>query len=181
MKKTFWYRFTCVMLTGVFISISLSIFSKRFTIAIAQQECLPYRVFIVDKWVRPAKGDFALASGEHVPGYGRKVKMVKIVACEPGGKIEVKEADNRTPRIILVNGKEGTYTPKREVKLLCNGGIVLTAFERGSRGQLLPQLPVGQKIIDGYFLMGTHEASYDSRYFGGIPGDDILGRAYPLF
>lgn len=63
-----------------------------------------------------------------------------------------------------------------------NGEAVAQRFERDSKGRLLPVWSVCQRLKEReYFLLADAKDSFDSRYFGAVSGDHIIGRLEPLW
>jgi len=168
-----------VLITGIFMALTLNIISKYYTIAFAQQECTPHKVFFIEKGKIPYRGEYVYFKGTHVPFYGEEIKLVKLLVATPYEDIIVERAKKPETRKLNIKGIEKEYTVKSYVKVPYKA-MVLPAFEKGSSGKPLPQLPEGLITLKGYFVIGTHEGSYDSRYFGGIPEGDILGKAHPI-
>ena len=176
---TFKEKLYIILFSGIFLALILSFISKHYTIAFAQQECLPYKVFFIEKGKMPYRGEYVYFKGTHVPFYGEKIRLVKLLAATPYEDIIVERAKKPETRKVTIKGIEREYTVKSYVKVSYKA-MKLPAFEKGSTGKTLPQLPEGLITLKGYFVIGTHEGSYDSRYFGAIPEGDILGKAHPI-
>lgn len=90
---------------------------------------------------------------------GRRELATKVVRCEPGDSLRVTDA--------------------REY--FCEGEFLGRAFEKDSRGTVLPWFRWSGTVPEGkLFVMGQHERSFDGRYFGFIDEKKVIGRAYPL-
>jgi conjugal transfer pilin signal peptidase TrbI len=85
--------------------------------------------------------------------------MVKILTAMPGDAVEVNEWQ------IIINGK-----PVGE-------GLPLA-----KELHLPEQHFYGKSVLeDGhYWFMGRSPLSFDSRYWGAVEDEQIIGRAYPL-
>ena len=133
---------------------------------IGEPACMPSLVYV---W-RPEKSGFKPAIGEYViarmPNSGFSVgaregdRIVKKVAAGPGDKVLIQGTelwinDKHADRLWLANSLEGKKAGDFDTRL---------------------ELEDGQ-----YFLMGTTKESFDSRYWGIVQSESIIGRALPLF
>lgn len=129
--------------------------------------CVPYSVFIVDltqKQVR--RGDYvAFISQQMEPFYKNGTRGLKIVAAEPGDHFVVDD------RGVSVNGKY--WGPLVHVQ---RGGKLWELGHRAAEYARNESVPAGKLAV-----LGTYERSYDSRYWGYIATQQVLGRAIPLF
>ena len=87
-------------------------------------------------------------------------RIVKKVAAGPGDKVLIQGTelwinDKHADRLWLANSLEGKKAGDFDTRL---------------------ELEEGQ-----YFLMGTTKESFDSRYWGIVQSESIIGRALPLF
>ena len=85
----------------------------------------------------------------------------------------------------IVAGKSGDYLKIQGRTYLINNYQV-TAKERGLTGndlkQFLPVKNMNNIIPDNnYFVIGSSKHSYDSRYFGFITKEQIIGKAWRIF
>ena len=63
-----------------------------------------------------------------------------------------------------------------------NGVLVARREAADSRGRNLPHWNGCRRLLgDRYLLLNDHPRSFDGRYFGPTGGDDILGKAVPLW
>lgn len=87
--------------------------------------------------------------------------FAKYVAGVEGDKIVVKDG------WISVNGKKW-------------GELKLVALKKlaGPVSRYDKEFVVGR---DELLMLGTHEKSYDGRYWGVVHKEEIIGRAYPIF
>jgi len=178
---TFKRKLFFVIYVGLSVALLLSIVSRYYVIAFARQECLPYKMFFIKRNVPVTKGDFVYFRGTNVPGYREKIRLVKILAGIPGETVTVKKEKDYKTQQLEINGKKRRYTIVGYVSIPYKD-MELPLFEKDSKGEPLPKvLPDGASKLEGYFVIGTHPGSYDSRYFGTIPKEDILGKAYPIF
>lgn len=166
--------------TSVVAILGFSAFSQRFEILIDPQvmKCLPdYTVYLVDRHNRtPIRGKpFAFkAAGIDVHlqvddkrldpirrYYRNGAKLLKIMDGLPGDSLTITE------NTIKVNGAATGVA-----------GLLLSRTL-----QKPPSMYERHEVIppDHYFFAGRTFDSFDSRYWGNVNGDQIIGRAYPLF
>ena len=145
---------------------------------------VPFTTWHIATWAEPGRGDVVVF---FAPTDG--TRMVKRVVGTPGDTVAL--VDNR----LYVNGERATYGPPdpRVVAQMASrpgaggGGSIRTetlggrsnpvmalpGFRRGSRDFGPVTVPPGQ-----YFLMGDNrDNSLDSRYYGFVERDRIVGRA----
>jgi len=139
--------------------------AQRYSIAIAPQEqlCLPpYRIWIIDKSDRkPVRGDiFAFKSQGLGPIFEDGTSIVKVLEGLPGDKVNVS-LDQTT----------------------VNGRVVGTGLEVATDRGIDPSRYVREGMIEQgrYWFFGKTSDSFDSRYWGSVQGDQIIGKAYPLW
>ena len=65
--------------------------------------------------------------------------------------------------------------------ITCNGKVISKTLNKARNGDSLQPLSFTGVIPEGYyFIQGTHERSYDSRYFGLIHVSEISKKVIPL-
>lgn len=85
--------------------------------------------------------------------------LLKKVVCGPRQRLEVKGRD-----------------------FFCDGKYLGRAKEKSKKGLPVEPFSWEGEIPEGkFFVMGEHEDSYDSRYFGFIDSRAVVARAVPLF
>lgn len=166
------------------LAIALHLFTSRYTIAIAHQECLPERVWLIDKTVKPAnRGEYIAFIGRNIPRFTDATKLTKIIAGVPGDTIVVKPASGEHE--LTINGMKRLTKVKAEVSVVAKGTLKrFIVYETGSDGRPLPfyyqygsyTIPKGH-----YFVAGKAPYSYDSRYWGVISENNVIGKAYPIY
>lgn len=167
-KKQSWSRFfTKLVLICAPIFIACYVFFSRYSFAYepAIVRCLPeYSFFIVDHMDRsPARNAlFAFQSKDLRPMFPLDQKMIKIMKGMPGDNIEINAFDQ-----IFING-----TPDSQ-------GLMWAKTKLGRE----PASFRGKVTLKSneYWMLGTAAVSFDSRYWGSIGAERIIGRAYPLF
>lgn len=113
--------------------------------------------FWVTKGVLPTKvGEYIAFDPPANPYYSQS--FVKIIGGVAGDQINVKGDTHEV------------------------NGINLTVLTKTKKGDPLYPGPVGLIPEGQYFVYGTHERSYDSRYqkIGLIPQEKVIGRAFPI-
>lgn len=89
---------------------------------------------------------------------------------------------NKTPVLKTISAVSGDEICIYSVSVLINGDPVATVQKTDSLGRLMPVKQGCYQLQPGeYFLLSTAiENSFDSRYFGPVDEDLILGVATPL-
>ena len=144
---------------------------------------VPYTSWRVATWDDPGRGEIVVLLS---PNDGKR--LVKRVIGLPGDAVAMR--DNR----LIVNDRPITYT-RLEPAALANdlaamAGRVLAVEELGQAAHPVMITPgsaaprtFGTITIpdDCYFVMGDNrDESLDSRYFGFVPRDHIIGRAFAV-
>lgn len=133
--------------------------SQDHFILINQTQSLPNWVFVVDKGVRPARGDMVAFVPGPNPYYPEALPFVKIVRGLPGDEVSIEGVE------IAVNGER-----LGAIKSLTGANPNVTAMDPGT-------IPEGQ-----FFVWSPSPDSFDSRYkeIGYVENTRIIGRARPL-
>lgn len=130
-----------------------------FTIGFNVTDSIPKKIFLIIKGTEPDIGDY-VAFRFHGSTYYH------------GGKTFIK----------ILAGKEGDEIETNNKKILLNHKQVAVAKDKDSTGREIDSLHYKGKIPQGtIFVLGISENSYDSRYFGFIDKEQIIGRAIALF
>jgi len=142
---------------------------------------VPFTTWHLARWGDPQRGDVVVFYSPHD---GRR--LVKRVVGLPGDTIELRNNG------LLVNGVPVAYRPVADISLRD-----LTPADRADHVFALEQLPGRSHFVAGhpaapalrnfgpqrvppgsYFMMGDNrDDSFDSRYFGPVERDRIVGRA----
>ena len=146
---------------------------------------VPFTTWHLAEWSAPARGDVVVF---YAPGSGKR--MVKRVMGLPGDTIELRR--NK----LFINNNPVEYAPFDAANQIADGltdpGPHLYARERTggedhpimlqpARGSRLRTMPAIQIPEGHFFMMGDNrDNSGDSRVFGFVPREQILGRAVGL-
>lgn len=162
-----WGRFTvklvvlvCVMSAGAWAFMD----RYRFGMDPQEEKCIPGVTFyLIDRKDRtPVKNKTFVFRAEGIePIFPDGTQMVKYIRGTPGDTVEV-----RADETVVINGVQVGQGLSQSEKL----GVSHDQF-------------VGQGTIakDEYWFMGTSDLSFDSRYWGTVQKEQIVGRAYPIF
>lgn len=165
-RKESWSRFSAK--AGVFLALLglVALFFSRYTIAYDPQDvrCLPdHSVYLIDKKDRRMVRDglYAFEGKGLTPLFEDGQQMIKRLKGLPGDNVEIDTLES-----IIIN----THVVTRGLSLLEKLDKPIASFV--GKGQL------GQ---GNYWFMGETDDSFDSRYWGTVTDEQIIGRAYPLF
>lgn len=141
----------------------------------------PYTTFHLGKWRDPKRGDIVVFNSPT-----ESKCLVKRVIGVPGDRLEMKD------NVLYVNGQASQYTPlvqKQFENVSTLQGFDYQFAEENLAGVKHPvmfmQYQRSLRSFDAvvvpeekYFMMGDNrDNSQDSRYFGFVDRDNILGRA----
>lgn len=162
-----WPRFLIKALLVIVLIVGLgAAFSSRYRIGIDSQviKCIPGKTFyLVDLKDKGLERDsiYAFRAYGVEPFFDDGRPMVKYMRGEPGDTVRID-----SDQTIYVNGKRHGW------------GLYLA--EKLDQPQ---EAFMGEAVLekDQYWFMGLSDLSFDSRYWGAVNSDQIMGRAYPLF
>lgn len=141
---------------GILAAACVTLAASRYRVGIDSQEkgCLDEKIFLIDTWNKsPARHDlFAFRARDLEPLIHNGRTLVKRAAGVPGDSILINE------RGVYVNGTAAASKPEAE-----RFGLSEDAF--------YSQIDSAH----GYFALGNNSDSLDSRYFGEIENEDIIG------
>lgn len=177
MKKKKW------LIVSITVSLMLLALHPFYEIRYSdpQMECFPYRIWFVDKTSKnPAIGDFVMfkTKAPYIPDTKRWIK--KVFAAE-GGKVEVVPATNNEMGTIIKSGMERKLPIRAYVTVAqAQNKETFVAFAADSIGRELAVIQAQTIPQDHYFMYSPVPRSYDSRYWGLVKKNEIIGKAYPI-
>lgn len=146
---------------------------------------VPLTDTIVAHLGEPQRGDVVTFSS---PKDG--TRLIKRLVALPGDVVEMRD------KIVIINGRPATYTPIAKVTERVAEGVEISALrldETGGAGEHIVQwfgLPEGRANDsfgpmtippDHYLMLGDNrDNSLDSRYFGLVPRELLIGRAVAI-
>lgn len=166
-RKEPWGRFGVkagALLLG--IAVAGGYLMERYRLGVDSQieKCLPgYTFFLVDTWDKDLVRDriYSFRARGMLPFFPDGTRMVKILRGLPGDAVEIDQGS-----VVRVNGQEIAR------------GLPLVA----QLGAQAAQFMGATTLTEGrYWFMGENPVSFDSRYWGAVHQEQIIGRAYPLF
>lgn len=149
---------------AVLVASGLSWFTKHYLIGVDDHKlrCLPYTMYLIQKGTPHTvqRGDYLSFVNEKMDRfYPHGYPFVKLVRGIPGDKVEIKND------VLFINGNKIERLFLHD-KLKVPAGTFDTVYTLQPRQ---------------YFVMGTFPRAYDSRYWGPISEEKIIGKARPLF
>lgn len=155
-------KIVLIVSTGVFFfiigSMAIRELSRHFGLGIIVTKSLDKSYFVYSKaWeTKIAKGEIIYFDFPFdTPYYKKDSKFGKIVMCEAGDTLKTDGLD-----------------------YYCNGQFLGTARTTDSKGNVVSNFKFDGIIpSDNYFVMGTHDRSFDSRYWGFVEKSRIRGIA----
>ena len=172
-KNTWPIEGVIYLLFGVFVFIlthnALVFFNQHYLMGYNQTPSLPGHFFLVEKDKRNH-----LKRGDYVSFYTRD-----LMPYYPKGSRFVKKIVGIGRDFISRNGRVFTIC-KKENPGQC---IKTEALKTDSKGNPAPRfIPEGREIpLDCYFVLGDHPRSFDSRYWGYVCGEEVIGKAVKVF
>ena len=164
-----WDRFALQALAALTLILVLgSLLCGRFRLGIDDQQALclpPYRWYLIDTWARqPEVGQLvAFAATEAMAPYFRVGQtVIKRVVGVAGDRIAVDAEGTAINGSRLVNSDPALAGTLKQP---------IGAFAR--EHDLVPD--------DHLWVMGDTRDSFDGRYWGALPIEQVQGRAYALF
>jgi conjugal transfer pilin signal peptidase TrbI len=166
-KKESWGRFTIKMaLTTALIIGSGAMFFSRFTFAYDPQQVISikgYSFYLIDRGDKGMeKGKLYAFHPKVIPGiYTPEHRLVKYLRGVPSDRVEINL--------------------KEQVKV--NDEVVAVGLVHADKIGRPRSSFVGKGTLgpNAYWFMGDAPLSFDSRYWGTVTKEQIIGRSYPLF
>lgn len=165
-KKQSWKRFGLKAGLFLFFLACAVLFFNRFTFAFDSQEdrSLPESiVFLIDKKDKTLeRGKIYAFSTQALKGvFNKDNNVVKVLQGMPGDSVEVDSQDR-----VLINGN------------VIAEGLPLAELLQKPKTQFHGK---GKIQENNYWFMGKSKTSFDSRYWGTVKNEQIIGRAYHVF
>ncbi len=153
MKKLF--------IAGLIFSLSFGYIYDRLPnrLEISLDKSLPYHVWWAYRCDGIKKGDYVEFKVDWDDKYFKGAYLIKKVACDEGEILETRGRD-----------------------YYCNTDYLGEAVDRDGKGNPVSNFYFYNIIPYGkMFVMGTHQRSYDSRYFGLIDKSKVIRCLKPLY
>lgn len=149
--------------TGLKIIIAimgLIVFLQFFvTIGINITDSIPQKVFLIIKGISPSKGDFVAFRFQGSRYYKKGKTFIKILVGKECDRVETIGRQVILNKLLIAIAKDKDLEGNRIEPFKYKGVI-----------------PPGKMLV-----LGISKDSYDSRYFGFIDKEQIIGRAIALF
>lgn len=166
-KQESWQRFALkasLMLSVLFIAGAA--FASRYRIGYDPQvlSCIPeFNVYLLDLKDRSLERGalFAFKAERMEPVWEEGTRMVKYLYGMPGDRVEIDRYER-----VFINGEN-----------VATGLFV--AHKVGKRKKDF--MGKGELAEDSYWFFGSSPTSFDSRYWGHVHSDQVIGRVYPIF
>ena len=127
-----------------------------------EQRSLAATVYLVDRYAEDfERGDYAAFTAGDLDPKARWGRIfVKQIAAGPGDTVRVADG------VVTVRGTDkGTLEHGLEAF-----DAPASAYARNG--------PIGAQQ---YWMMGSTAVSFDSRYFGAVPAENMIGKVYPVY
>lgn len=162
----YWEQSKGIVILLLLVAASTTYFISRYTFAVngAISDCLKTKLFLVDTWSKDVKRGQLAAFYMEKPNklFDTGLKWIKLVAAEGGDTVEVTY-DN-----LVVNGNE-----EHQINLWYSlSELNMNMSDIQAHVQVDPE---------HFFMVGETPTSYDSRYWGTVEKQHIIGRAYAIF
>jgi len=142
------------------------IFKKYYQIGINESNSINGTAFLINKNnidIFDKEYLVFLYDARNYHNYKRGKKFIKKVVCKPGDKLSFKNMHHY-------------------YNYFCNDKFIAKAYKRDSKNKLLQHNTfIGKIPKDNYFVVGSHDKSFDSRYWGFVNKNQIIGGARKLW
>lgn len=162
-----------LFLTAAFAIAIVCFCVSQYSLYFNVSDSIPKGLYILDKRM-PKKNDYALfcLRGEFTE-LAKERKYLSNGVCNGlapiGKRVVAKEGD-----FIKIN-RFGTYVQNERLKRSA-------PLQFDSKGNIMPQRYLSKVLKEGeYLLIAKKIYSFDSRYFGIVTKNDILGTIRPVF
>ena len=186
------YILWSIVFTLVFFT-AFHYISTHWMFAITRKEhtCLPYKYWIIEKGIMPGKGDYIAFKSYGVPYFADGVRWVKVIAGTQGDRIitvkvpqDPQDERDKYRETVMVNDMPMSLRIQGYVYLYpdskAQAAEVFRVFETDTKRRAVPMaesqiIPAGK-----YFVTSPAQRSFDSRYWGLVNKEWVIGRAYPI-
>lgn len=188
-KKEFKKHALIIFVVAVLTIIGMELVTARYGLYVTRkdQDCLGYAFMWVKNEIVPHDyRKYVSFYSRGVPQFQDGITTVKVIAGLPGDKVEVNvytEPEREESKFTYQ--KRGEHIIARmqgKVRLSRRDGSVMefSVQEKDSLGRPLP-ITSDMVIPEGkYFVVGAVERSFDSRYWGLIDENQVIGEAFPM-
>ncbi|MEW6657365.1 MAG: S26 family signal peptidase [Thermodesulfobacteriota bacterium] len=166
-RNQFWLLFAAkgLLVVTLIIAAEMWIASRYHIGLVANIPCLPARMYLYrfTSSEQFGRGDQMVfkTDSRHFPRFQVGTRFLKTVQCLPGEEVDIDSACH-----VRCTGPDGpVYDSKLEDGVLQILGRSCT--ELASRYRIPP---------DNYFVVGTFPHSYDSRYWGLVKPEQVVGK-----
>lgn len=175
---------------AAFIALSFQLISDRYGFYVVREDhmCLPYKYLYVKKGVMPENyGELISFKSSGIQNFADGVTFTKVLTGLPGDRIKrqiFSEEERRKHTLHFEkNGEPVTLRLQGRVHLYRKGGrgpVTYDVIEKDSLGRSLPM--VEEMVIPegNYFVAGKEDRTFDSRYWGLINEEQVIGQAFPF-
>jgi len=150
----------------ILIGLLINTAAARYRIGVGFSQSLPFDFYLIKLGEMPRKNDYvAFIMDKPNPYYKPGIQFGKRVSGISGDVLTVKGRDYYINGMFVASAMT-TDTKKRPV-----GQFLPTLDEHGNT-----VIPEGR-----FFVLTDHPMSYDSRYWGYLEKEKILGKMIPIF
>jgi type IV secretory pathway protease TraF len=144
------------MIRQVLISIVAVILFTSLHMGRNTSDSVPFKWYLYGRYAKHTVGDYIVFKAEADPLeiLPEGTKLVKLIMCQHG--------------MLLRSEPEGFYCGDVLIARRCDPDMMTFNFSG-----IIPE--------DKYFVIGLHPRSYDSRIWGLLDEENIIGTVHPLF
>ncbi len=161
-----WMRSKNILIIFIVVFCFLAYFNTRYLLGRngAISNCLHTHYFLVDTWDKNLnKGDIAAFYQQNKnPFFETGQKWIKMVAAVNNDSVRVN------PNSIVINDRK-----KYQLRTQYILGKLKRDFDSLKTKWIIPK--------EQYFFIGQSNTSFDSRFWGTVKRQDIIGKAYAVF
>ncbi len=158
-KQRWWVFVLAALIPTAFVFA----FTRHYKIGLNLDKSIDCRFYLIEKGVMPAKGEcVAFRCKDLGPYFPEGFTFIKWLVGTEGDRIETGP-----------DGKD----------FYINGRFVARARDTDSRGRpVSPMAVLERRVCRGcFFVLGDHPRSYDSRYWGYVHKDQVIGKAVCIY